>query len=57
MFVLHSKYSSVVTVGAYDSPNDPRLASMQSELATKFANPQFTLIQFFNRPIPMEVPR
>ena len=57
VFVLHSKYSSVVTVGAYDSPNDPRLVSMQNELATKFASPQFTLIQFFNRPVPMEVPR
>ena len=57
VFVLHSKYSSVVTVGAFDSANDPALVSMQNELATKFGRPEFAMIQFFHRPVPMEVPR
>ncbi len=61
-FVLHGKFSSSVTVGSFDAPNDPALLAMQETLATRFNQPPFTQfplsqIQFFHRPVPMAVPR
>lgn len=56
-YVLHSKFSSVVTVGSFDSPDDPALKSMQDLLATRFSQPPFSLVQFFHRPVPMPVPQ
>jgi hypothetical protein len=32
-YVIHSKFASYVTVGIFDGPNDPRLASMQATLS------------------------
>lgn len=56
-YVLHSKFSSTVTIGSFDSPDDPALRSMQELLAERFNQPPFTQIQFFHRPVPMAVPR
>jgi hypothetical protein len=56
-YVLHSKFSSTVTVGSYDSPDDPALKAMQETLATRFNQHPFTMVQFFHRPVPMAVPR
>lgn len=56
-YVLHAKFSSTITVGSYDSPDDPALKSMQEVLATRFNQPPFTQIQFFHRPVPMAVPK
>ena len=33
-YVLHTQYSSVVTVGEFDSPQDPELLDMQSRLSS-----------------------
>jgi hypothetical protein len=60
-FVLHSKYSSSVTVGSFDGPNDPALIAMQDSLAARFNRPEFAQfqaqVQFFHRPVPMAIPR
>lgn len=56
-YVLHAKFSSTVTVGAFDSVDDPALKSLQEKLAHQFNQPPFTQIQFFYRPVPMVVPR
>lgn len=67
-YVLHSKYSSVVTVGGFDSVTDPNLIAMQNALParlTAFENAlreqdrtrQFKTMMFFPRPTPMKVPR
>ncbi|MBI3412390.1 MAG: hypothetical protein HY040_29060 [Planctomycetes bacterium] len=53
-FVLHTKYASVVTVGGYESLQDPNLLSMQNLLATRLQLPAVALLP---RPMPMEVPR
>jgi len=56
-YVLHSKYSSTVTVGAFDGPNDPALKATQDSLAVRLNQSTLTQIQFFPRPLPMPVPR
>lgn len=56
-YVLHTRVSSIVTVGSFDGPNDPRLKDMQSKLAQLKLNlqsgPQF---RCFTTPMPMQVP-
>jgi hypothetical protein len=53
-YVLHTRYNSIVTVGGYDSPDDPRLKQMQHQLAsTAGAGP----LQLFAQPMPMQVPK
>jgi hypothetical protein len=47
-YVLHTRYSSIVTVGAFDSAEDPSLKSTQDLLATRLKIPQA---------VPMAVPR
>jgi hypothetical protein len=56
-FVLHSKFSSTVTVGGFDGPDDPALRAMQDRLAAMFSSPGAAMLQCFHRPVPMEVPR
>jgi hypothetical protein len=56
-YVLHTKYSSVVTVGSYDNPEEPGLKSMQEFLAGRFSQQPLVQIQFFHRPVPMAVPQ
>lgn len=57
VYVLHGKWSSTVTVGAFTSADDPALKSTQEILAAKLNHPALAPIQFFHRPVPMAVPR
>jgi hypothetical protein len=52
-YVLHTRTSSLVTVGGYDSPDDPQLYQVQRQLA----NLQLGPVQCFAQPMPMQVPR
>jgi hypothetical protein len=63
-YVLHTKYASVVTVGGFDSLEDPNLKSTQNIIATRLkldpvgADPALRQsLQLFPQPIPMKVPR
>ena len=56
-YVLHTSFSSIVTVGGFDSVEDPALKSMQEMLAKKLNEGAMTQIQFFAQPMPMPVPR
>lgn len=47
-YVLHTRYSSMVSVGGFDGPDDPRLRSMQELLTNRYKAPSA---------IPMAVPR
>jgi hypothetical protein len=53
-YVLHTRHGSIVTVGAYDSKDDPRLLQNQRLLANLQMGP---VIKFFPVPLPMEVPK
>jgi hypothetical protein len=52
-YVLHTRYSSIVTVGGYDTVNDPLLLQNQRHLASL----QLGSVQMFATPMPMQVPR
>ena len=56
-YVLHTKYASIVTVGGYDSPEDPNLRAMHSTLENRLRSPEWARLMFFPRPMPMKVPR
>ncbi|MSQ93526.1 MAG: hypothetical protein EXR98_03100 [Gemmataceae bacterium] len=56
-YVLHTRYSSYVTVGGFDSEKDPRLVSLQNELENRFLAPAYGPLKLFPRPVPMQVPR
>jgi cell division septation protein DedD len=59
-YVLHTRYNSVVTVGEFDSPNDPALQRTQEQLARmSFKNGKTGEVAFnlFAKALPMEVPR
>jgi hypothetical protein len=47
-YVLHTRYSSLVTVGGFDNPDDPNLRSTRDLLMTRLKVPQA---------LPMAVPR
>ncbi len=56
-YVLHTPYYSVITVGSFDSLEDPRLGPTQQALADlngRITNP---MLQMFPQAIPMPVPR
>lgn len=53
-FVLHTRYDSVVTVGGYDSADDPNLRSMKNLLQTRLRIPT---VEMFPEPYLMKVPR
>jgi hypothetical protein len=56
-YVLHTRRSSVVTVGGFDGPEDPQLQQMQRQLANlQLKNGQVVLLQCFAEPVPMQVP-
>ena len=64
-YVLHTKFSSVVTVGGYDSLQDPNLLAMQRTLSERLRifenalrrdNPRLQSLMFFPQPMPMKVP-
>src|SRR5579875_3773721 len=59
-YVLHTRYNSVVTVGEFDSPNDPALLRTQEQLSRmSFKNGKTGEVAFnlFAKALPMEVPR
>jgi hypothetical protein len=63
-YVLHTRGASIVTVGAFDSFDDPRLKQMQQQLrggalkGLSGTDPQVAqLFRFFPEPMPMKVPQ
>jgi hypothetical protein len=52
-YVLHTRNSSIVTVGGFDAADDPQLLQLQRQLA----NLQLGPVQCFARPMPMQVPK
>jgi hypothetical protein len=64
-YVLHTEYSSYVTVGGYDGPDDPKLHQMQQTLMSEMNNPNTSLgklniignLQLLPQPLPMPVPQ
>jgi hypothetical protein len=59
-WVLHTRYSSVVTVGGFDSPDDPELQTARQKIARlsfKSQNGGGDPIGLLPQPIPVEVPR
>jgi hypothetical protein len=52
-YVLHTRTSSIVSVGGFDAPDDPQLQQLQRQLA----NLQLGPVQCFARPMPMQVPK
>jgi len=44
-YVLHTRYSSIVTVGGFDGPDDPSLRATQEMLTTRLKIPQAAPIQ------------
>jgi hypothetical protein len=56
-YVLHSKYASFVTVGAYDGVRDPRLQQMQDFLESRFRMEAYRPYELFPTPQVMVVPR
>lgn len=55
-YVLHCKHCSYITVGGYDSLDDPRLRAMQNFLETGLKHQAYQQLEFFPRPVPMPVP-
>jgi hypothetical protein len=62
-YVLHTRRCSLVTIGAFDSPDDPQLLKMQKALCLKMGQPTDgkavdpQQLQFFAKPVPMKVPQ
>jgi hypothetical protein len=57
-YVLHTRHASFVTVGGFDSPEDPRIPEMKTKLGKlqAFQGPEGP-IRIWVQPLPMEVPR
>src|SRR5262249_4610390 len=53
-YVLHTRGGSLVTVGGYDQPDDPRMQQVQRALAFVKLEQH---VQMLAQPVPMEVPR
>jgi hypothetical protein len=58
-YVLHTKNASIVTVGGYDSLQDPHLRQMQERwVQANFPrDPRFQMLNLFPTAVPMQVPR
>ncbi len=59
-YVMHTRHSSIVCVGQFDSPEDPKLQQMQKLLANmKITNKEKTIVldQLSPQPLPMKIPR
>jgi hypothetical protein len=61
-YVLHTRNSSLVTIGGYDAPDDPKLLQMQQTIMSHSkhsANPgdPNAQMELFVQPMPMKVPR
>jgi hypothetical protein len=55
-YVLHSKYCSYVTVGNYDSLQDPQLLAMQSVLEPMLKSDAYRALDLLPQAVPMLVP-
>lgn len=55
-YVLHTKFLSVVTVGGYESHDDPALRATQNLFVTRL-NEQLKFLDLFPTPVPMFVPK
>jgi hypothetical protein len=62
-YVLHTEYSSYVTIGAFDSPDDPKLDQVRRAFVNEMNRPSSGVsqlharTQFFTEPMPMQVPK
>jgi hypothetical protein len=59
-YVLHTRHSSIVCVGQYDSPDDPRLIEAQRLLAglkLQDRDSKLVLDQLVSHPRPMKIPQ
>jgi hypothetical protein len=59
-YVLHTRYSSIVTVGGFASLEDPEFKRLQQQLVALRLQPQGgnnTNLDLMNPPLPMKVPR
>src|SRR5260370_36974218 len=62
-YVLHTRSNSIVTIGGFDAPSDPRMQQIERALHDSiritYENAQFSdpNMSLFTRPMPMEVPR
>jgi hypothetical protein len=54
-YVLHTSYYSLVTVGGFDSLDDPRLKATQQQMAQLMT--KLSPIPTLPEPLPMEIPR
>lgn len=54
-YVLHRRHDSLVAVGGYGSPDDPRISQIQQALATRFQVGDS--VKLLRQPMVMEVPR
>lgn len=55
-YVLHTSYASIVTVGSFDSLEDPALRSMQNIVVSQLRPKLDARLELFAQPLPMEVP-
>jgi hypothetical protein len=55
VYVLHTRWGSLVTVGGFDRSDDPRMQQVQRALASSVRLEQTA--QMLAQPVPMEVPR
>jgi hypothetical protein len=53
-YVLHTRASSVVTIGGFASANDPRMQETEQALERMKIGPSLDLMP---KPLPMQVPR
>jgi hypothetical protein len=51
-YVLHTRFSSVVTVGGFENKEDPQMV----QLSKKLGGAKFGPVELFVRPLPMPVP-
>jgi hypothetical protein len=56
-YVLHTPTSSVVTVGGFSDPSDPKLQQTQQKLKSLKLEGPGANIQLVSNPLPMQVPR
>jgi len=52
-YILHTRTSSMVTIGSFESENDPRMQQVIATLAKMNLQP----LDLYPRPLPLEVPR
>jgi hypothetical protein len=55
-YVFHTRYRSVVTVGGFDSRNDPGMQTMHEMLMTRLQKDPRVAMPFLQQVMPMEVP-